>query len=72
MTASVVSEQIEEMVKQKLAQYPDLSAVRLDFGTGSDEALVIWVGDQRYQEVDQIPDERIRQAISESVEAFNQ
>ena len=72
MSASVVSEQIEEMVKQKLAQYPDLSSVRLDFGTGVDESLVIWVGDQRYNEVQEIPDERIRNAITESVQAFNQ
>ena len=35
--ASLISEQIEEMVKKDLSQYPDLSDVSLDFGTGEDE-----------------------------------
>jgi hypothetical protein len=70
--ASLVSEQIEEMVKQRLASYPDLVDVKLDFATGSDESLVVWVNDQSYSDIDQIPDERIRSAISEAVETFNQ
>jgi len=70
--ASLVSEQIEEMVKQRLSSYPDLADVKLDFATGSDESLVVWVNDQSYSDIDQIPDERIRSAISEAVETFNQ
>lgn len=70
--ASLVSEQIEEMVKQRLASYPDLADVKLDFATGTDESLVVWVDDQSYSDIDQIPDERIRSAISDSVETFNQ
>ncbi len=70
--ASLVSEQIEEMVKQRLASYPDLADVKLDFATAPDESLVVWVNDQSYSDIDQIPDDRIRSAISEAVEAFNQ
>ena len=70
--ASLASEQIEEMVKQRLVSYPDLADVKLDFATGSDESLVVWVDDQSYSDIDQIPDERIRSAISEAVETFNQ
>ncbi len=70
--ASLVSEQIEQMVKQRLASYPDLADVKLDFATGTDESLVVWVNDQSYTDIDQIPDERIRSAISEAVETFNQ
>ena len=70
--ASPVSEQIEEMVKKRLASYPGLADVKLDFATGSDESLVVWVNDQSYSDIDQIPDERIRSAISEAVETFNQ
>jgi len=70
--ASLVSEQIEEMVKQRLASYPDLADVKLDFATGTDESLDVWVDDQSYSDIDQIPDERIRSAISEAVESFNQ
>ncbi len=71
LPASLVGEQIEEMVKQRLASYPDLADVKLDFATGSDESLVIWVNDQSYTDMDQIPDDRIRAAISEAVETFN-
>ena len=70
--ASLVSEQIEQMVKERLASYPDLADVKLDFATGTDESLVVWVNDQSYSDIDQIPDERIRSAISEAVETFNQ
>jgi len=70
--ASLVSEQIEEMVKQRLASFPDLAGVKLDFATGPDESLVVWVNDQSYSDIDQIPEDRIRSAISEAVETFNQ
>ncbi len=70
--ASIISEQIEEMVKQRLASYPDLADVKLDFATGADESLVVWVNNQSYSDLDQIPDDRIRSAISEAVETFNQ
>jgi len=70
--ASLVSEQIEEMVKLKLASYPDLADVKLDFATGPDESLVVWVNDKSYADINQIPDDRIRSAISEAVESFNQ
>ncbi len=70
--ASLVSEQIEEMVKQRLASYPDLADVKLDFATAPDESLVVWVNDQSYSDIDQIPDDRIRSDISEAVETFNQ
>ena len=70
--ASLISEQIEEMVKQRLASYPDLADVKLDLATGADESLVVWINDQSYSDIDQIPDERIRSAISEAVDTFNQ
>lgn len=71
LPASLVSEQIEEMVKQQLATYPDLTDLKLDFATGPDESLVIWINDQSYADINQIPDERVRSAISEAVESFN-
>lgn len=70
-SASLASEQIEELVKQRLTSYPDLADVRIDFATGPDEARVIWVNDQSLTDIDQIPDNRIRAAISEAVETFN-
>jgi len=70
--ASLVTEQIEEMVKHKLAAYPDLGGVRLDFGTAADGGLEIWFGDVRYETVDQIPDARVRAAVAEAVASYNQ
>lgn len=69
--ASLVAEQIEEMVRSELAQYPDLANVILDFGTMPNGTLDIWVGGQQYDDVKDIPDERIRRAIQGAVEEFN-
>ena len=69
--ASMISEQIEEMVKMDLAQYPDLSDVSLDFGTGEDGGLEIWLSGEKYSEVSAIPDERIRTSVEKAVNSFN-
>ena len=69
--ASMISEQIEEMVKMDLVQYPDLTDVSLDFGTGEDGGLEIWLGGERYSEVSAIPDERIRRSVEKAVNSFN-
>jgi len=69
--ASPISEQIEGMVQIRLAEYPDLAGQVVDFGTAADGSLEIWIADKRYTSVDDIPDVRVRDAISEAVEAFN-
>lgn len=69
--SSVIAEQIEETVKQKLAHYPDLTNTVLDFGTMPDGTIDIWVNRCQYDNVKDIPDERIRKAIQEAVEKFN-
>ena len=69
--SSLVSEQIEQMVIDRLRQYPDLAGIKLDFGTMPDGTIDIWVGDVQYDDPADIPDERIRQAIREAVAEFN-
>jgi len=69
--ASHISEQIEEMARQLLKALPGLGDVNLDFGTGINGSLEIWVDGERYNSVEEIPDERIRRAIAEAVEKFN-
>ncbi len=69
--ASPISEQIEGMVQIRLAEYPDLAGQVIDFGTAADGSLEIWIADKRYTSVDDIPDARVRGAISEAVDAFN-
>jgi hypothetical protein len=69
--ASLIGEQIEEMVRQRLVKDPSLAGVSLDFGTAADGSLEIWVDGDRYTSVDDIPDERIRTAVTDAVAEFN-
>ncbi len=69
--SSIVAEQIEEMVKRTLASFSDLADTVLDFGTMPDGTIDIWVNKRQYDDVKDIPDERIRKAVQEAVEKFN-
>lgn len=69
--ASLVSEQIEEMVRKELAQHADLADRSPDFGTAADGSLEIWFDGQRYSEPAQVPDQRVRSAIERAVQTFN-
>jgi hypothetical protein len=69
--ASFSSEQIEEMVKSKLAEHADLLDTHFDFRSSPDGLLEIVFGERTYHDVDQIPDERVRKAITEAVMEFN-
>lgn len=69
--ASFSSELIEEMVKKKLAAYPDLRGTSFDFCTAPGGMLEIVFDERTYQDVDQIPDARVREAIAEAVAEFN-
>ncbi len=69
--ASLVAEQIEEVVKRKLEGYPDLADTVFDFGTMPDGSFDIWINRRQYGSLDSIEDERIRRAIREAVAEFN-
>lgn len=69
--ASPISEEIEGMVQKQLAQYPNLAGQVIDFGTAADGSLEIWIGGKRYENVSDIPDVRVREAITEAVNKFN-
>jgi hypothetical protein len=70
--ASLVSEQIEEMVTKELDKYPELADKKIDFGTAADGSLEIWVDEEKFTDVSAIPDDRIRKAVSDAVSRFNQ
>ena len=70
--ASPAAETIEALAQERLQKHADLAGIKLDFGTGTGGDLEIWVDSERYTSIDAIPDERIRAAIHEAVEAFNQ
>jgi hypothetical protein len=70
--ASSISEEIEELVHARLRGYPALKDLKVDFGTAMDGTLEIWLGDERFLDLDEIPDERIRSIIQEAVAAYNE
>jgi hypothetical protein len=69
--ASSISEEIEELVHARMRANPALKDLKVDFGTAMDGTLEIWLGDERFLDLDEIPDERIRSIIQEAVEAYN-
>ena len=69
--ASPISEQIEEMVRRRLAAQGDELADGIDFGTGADGSLEIWVEGRCYSTPDEIRDNKVRQAVQDAVEEFN-
>ena len=69
--SSIVSEQIEEMVKQQLADDDELSSVAIDFGADTNGNLEYWIDGTRYTSIDDIPIPKIREAIHGAVASFN-
>ncbi len=68
--AAPFAEQIEDIVRSLLKADPSLASVELDFGTAADGGLEIWVDGNCYSAIDQISDERIRQALRTAVEMY--
>ena len=69
--ASPFAEQIEDVLRAKIANDPQLKSVNIDFGTASDGGLDIWVNGTKYSGVANIPDERLKQALLEAVKDWN-
>jgi hypothetical protein len=69
--ASAASETVEDIVNHRLATIPGLAGTRVDFVTAADETLEIWIGEERFTSVDEIRDDRVRQAVQDAVAEFN-
>jgi hypothetical protein len=69
--ASPVAEQIEEMVKKRLAANPELVGREIDFGTMPDGSFDIWVDGIQYNDISDVTDQTVRQVITEAVEEWN-
>jgi hypothetical protein len=54
-----------------MAQEPGLTGRQIDFATGPDGGLQIWLDDVAYPSVEEIPDPRIREIVAEAVASFN-
>lgn len=62
---------IEDLVRARLAIYPDLAHTDFDLGRADANSLHIWFDGHDYPSVDNIPDERVREAITQVVVGFN-
>jgi flagellar biosynthesis/type III secretory pathway M-ring protein FliF/YscJ len=69
--ATIISEQIEERTKEILEAQGKKLGKEIDFATGADGSLEIWIEGVPYKEVDEIPDEDVRAAVKKAVAEFN-
>jgi hypothetical protein len=70
--AAAFVEQIEDIVHARLSEDSALSGIKVDFGTAPTGELEIWVDGERYTDVGDIPDERVREIIHQAVESWGQ
>jgi hypothetical protein len=68
--AAPFAEQIEDILAARIKADPGLASVKLDFGTAPDGSLQIWVDEVCYTDVKKIPDEKLRQAVAEAIQAW--
>lgn len=69
--AAPFAEQIEDIFRAKVKADPALQKYEIDFGTDANQALEIWVDGKAYASVDELPDERLREAFRSAVEKWN-
>ena len=67
--AAPFAEQIEDILRAKLDSDP-FNKFEIDFGTGKDGSLEIWVDGNMYASVDEIPDEGLKKAFHDAVEKW--
>ncbi len=70
--AAPFAEQIEDILRACLSADPALAAMDVDLGTAPDGGLEIWVDGECYTDINLLPDERLRRAIRQAVERWEQ
>ena len=68
--ASPFAEQIEDIFRAELAKDGALSSYDIDLGTAPDGDLEIWVDGERYTDISQLPDSRLRTAFQRAVQEW--
>ncbi len=69
--AAPFTEQIEDIFRAKIESNPDLNHYQIDLGTAPDGTLEIWVNDKKYTNVNDLPDNKLKQAFRDSVTKWN-
>lgn len=70
--AAPFAEQIEDILRAKLGSEPAFKDVQIDFGTSPDGALEIWVNGEKFESLDKLPDEKLKQMFRLAVKEWNQ
>lgn len=70
--AAAFVEQIEDIVHARLREDSAFSGIEVDFGTAPTGELEILVDGEGYTDVNDIPDERVREVIRQAVESWGQ
>ena len=69
--AAPFTEQIEDIFRAKIEADPDLKHYQVDLGSAPDGTLEIWINDKKYTNVNDLPDNKLKQAFRESVVKWN-
>jgi hypothetical protein len=70
--AAPFAEQIEDIVRARLRREPTLSHYQIDLGSTESGDLEIWVNGERYTDVDNLPDERLRRAFRDAIDQWEE
>jgi hypothetical protein len=68
--ASPFAEQIEDILRARLAADPLLSKLKVDLGTSENNELEFWVNGEKYASIDELPDEALKKVIREAVKSW--
>ncbi len=69
--AAPFAEQIEDILRAKLDSDP-FNKFDIDLGTGKDGSLEIWVNGTKYESVNELPDEGLKNAFREAVKKWEE
>ena len=70
--AAPFAEQIEDIVNARVAEDPTVSQYEVDFGTADDGTLEVWINGQRYTDVAEIPQPRLREIIRNAAQSWQE
>lgn len=70
--ASPIAEAIEGLLQEALAAHPELSGYHVDLGSAPDGSLEVWVNGEKFDGVEALKDERLKQLFRQVVAKFNQ
>ena len=69
--AAPFTEQIEDIFRAKIEADPNLNHYQVDLGSAPDGTLEIWVNEVKYTNVNDLPDNKLKQAFRDSVTKWN-